>query len=598
MKLFNSLIIGELTPHNRHLMHETQMVRVRQSLEALKLVVVTGVVYVWSLWDESPSYQLLTWMILIFITSVIRGLICKHIEKNVKNTDTAGLIWNEKTLFWTSLLSTTMIGSGYWWVYLEGTDRAINAVAILTCIYAIGTTINSSIQYRSFPTLLISNIGQGCLFFFGVGGKPGIALAIAMGALLMLLLVFGKRNSEVFSESIRMRDLNIEQNKRLEQDKILIQQALKEAKEADQAKSRFLAAASHDLRQPLHALTLFLGSLRQTVSSETSFELIEKIDQTSRILREQFNSLLDLSKFDAGGVEVTPSEFRIDELLQRLGAANVSDANAKGVDLYIQVVPSTVSTDELLIERLISNLVTNAVRYTESGNITLSCHVEDGYCTVSIRDTGPGIDPIDQERIFEDFTQLNNPARNREQGTGLGLAIVRRIATLLQLDLILKSNRGEGSTFELRLPHLKQTQVETAPTRISSEKFPMESAIDLNRMRVMVVDDDPQIVDALSMQLSNWNCEVWVETSYERALDGAQQFQPIDLALIDDMPGEKQLSGLDLALALRKSKKTNRSIIITGNVLESRLSMIRQSGFDVYTKPMEISTLLRILQSQ
>ena len=265
--MISQFFFDSLDAHARHMMRETQIVRVGQSFQALKLVVLTGVVYVWSLWDETDSVQLLIWMSLIFLTSVVRAFVCNNINEKVADSSDDELIANEKKLFLTSIISTTIIGSGFWWVCVEGTDRAAYSVAVLTCVYAIGTTINSSIQYRSFPFMLVSNLGQGCVFFMGVGGKPDLAVAVAMICLLLLLLRFGKQNAEIFSESIRMRDLNTEHNRQLEQDKMVIEKALNDAHEANQSKSRFLAAASHDLRQPLHALTLFLGTLRQTVDS-------------------------------------------------------------------------------------------------------------------------------------------------------------------------------------------------------------------------------------------------------------------------------------------------------------------------------------------
>ncbi len=590
--MLDRFIVGNLDKGAKHLMRETQLVRVHLSHQALPLIAVTGIVYVTSLWNDAPSYQLLVWISTIFVLAVIRTLTCMRIERHIDDIDEATLSRYEHWLFWTSLASTSVVGSGYWWVCIEGSTRTVFAVTMLTCIYAIGTTINSSIQYRVFPFLLLTNLGQGIAFFSGLGGKPDVAVAVALVAITMLLLRFGKRNAEIFSESISMRDLNIEQNRKLEQDKKLIEQALKDAHEANQAKSRFLAAASHDLRQPLHALSLFLGTLRQIEKSDGSIELIEKIDETSGVLRDQFNSLLDLSKFDAGGVEIDETKFRLDSLLGLVVDGSRLEAENKGLKISLSAPPVFTRSDELLIERLLRNLVTNAVRYTESGSVSVLCMVIDEDCVISIIDTGPGIESTDQQRIFEDFTQLHNPARKRNEGSGLGLAIVRRIAKLLDLKLKIISTKGHGSKFEFALPYVNSPESQLAPA--AEEQSTAETKPQM--LSVLIVDDDPYITDAMSRQLSAWGHRATASTTYRGTLEIIEDNHIFDFAFLDDMLGEGS-SGLELANLLREKGIANNIYIVTGNVLQERQKQIRDAGFQVFLKPLETNTFLKIISS-
>src|SRR5690554_1216740 len=297
--------------------------------------------------------------------------------------------------------------------------------------------------------MLVVNIGQGIVFLLLFRSPPDVEVGVAMIAILVLLMQFGKRNAEVFRESIQIRDENREQNMKLENDKLIIEKALNVARKANEEKNRFMAAASHDLRQPLHAMTLFLGSLRHMAPEGQMRELIDKIDETSMILHEQFNSLLDLSKFDAGVVTADQADFRLDLLLKNIADAATQEAQQKQIALHLYAAPVTVRSDMLLMERMLRNLVMNAVRYTEQGSVSIQVRELAHGLVISVIDTGVGIVEEEQARIFSDYYQVSNKVRSKNKGSGLGLAIVKRIAALLNMTVSLKSTPDAGSTFSI-----------------------------------------------------------------------------------------------------------------------------------------------------
>jgi signal transduction histidine kinase len=230
-----------------------------------------------------------------------------------------------------------------------------------------------------------------------------------------------------------------------------LEQAKMAAENANEAKSRFLAAASHDLRQPLQALSLYLGVLAQRLPPENS-SVMRYIDICVTSLNELLSDLLDLSKLEAGVVEPKQSDFPVSQILDKVVAGYAGAAREKG--LRLRVVPSRLhaSTDPVLFERIVTNLVSNALRYTRQGGTVIGCRHRAGRIWLEICDTGIGIPEDQQEVIFEEFRQLANPERSREKGSGLGLAIVRKTARLLGLDVRVSSQPGRGSTFAVELP--------------------------------------------------------------------------------------------------------------------------------------------------
>ena len=216
----------ELDPQVLSRTLESQRVRVHQSHRALALVAVAGSVYIYGLWDDVRPQWLVTWIALVVLLAVVRVGVCRRVERSLVNATVPILFLNERNLFVSSLLSAATVGSGYWWVGLQGTDQAVFAVTLMTLIYAIGTTINSSIHYAGFPLMLVANVGQGIVFLLLFRSPADLEVAVAMIAILILLVQFGKRNAEVFGESIRIRDENREQNAKLESDKLIIEKAL------------------------------------------------------------------------------------------------------------------------------------------------------------------------------------------------------------------------------------------------------------------------------------------------------------------------------------------------------------------------------------
>lgn len=591
---------SEEIDHDRRLRHETQLVRARQSLRTLPLVLIGGVLFIATLWSEAPPGNVVLWIVLVFLCTWLRSYVCRHVLARLQESERRQreavqarrvdrlaelreahdreLVEQERWLGISSSPAFIAMGSGFWLVAAPGSDVAVIVVTLLCCIYAFGAAVNASLHFSSFAVNTTLNLGQGVFFLLSAGEwLPTVGVSIIGCGIL--LLYFGRENARAFSESIRIRAENVRLVAQLNREKGLVEDALETAHEANLAKSRFLAAASHDLRQPLHALGLFVGNLALQVRGGEAGQLIARISSTTDVLRDLFDALLDLSRFDAGVVEVDIGEFPLRDLLERVVEGVRDEADEKDLELALDAPEVTVRSDRLLVERVVSNLVNNAVNYTAEGFVRVSAEVDDGSVSVIVRDSGPGIAHEDQERIFDDFEQLNNPARQRHRGTGLGLAIVRRIDARLGLRLSLDSAPGEGTAFRFHLP-LADAAGETA-----SAKGP--TIVDLGgpRLCVWAIDDDPTVVEALASQLRAWGCDVQSGASRGdiEALFEASGAWP-DLVLIDDMLGEGE-TGLEIAQWLARRMPLDAIVMVTGNVDPRRRGELVRSGFRFLLKP-------------
>lgn len=268
--------------------------------------------------------------------------------------------------------------------------------------------------------------------------------------------------------------LDISERKRYE---TAITQAKLEAERANQAKSRFLAAASHDLRQPLQGLQMYFEVLASGLP-DRKHPAVVGVYSCAELLREQLNSLLDIAKLDSGAVEPNVTQCQLGEVMRKVVASQFLTANAKGIRLRMVSTAAVVATDPVLFERVLLNLVSNAVKYTERGRVLIGCRRRAGRLAVEVWDTGAGIDQKHREEIFEEFFQINNPSRDRAKGSGLGLAIVQRVAKALDLRVAVSSQLGRGSTFTVEFPAATPIQSEAAPgvrQQLRSEAAPLQA---------------------------------------------------------------------------------------------------------------------------
>ena len=371
------------------------------------------------------------------------------------------------------------------------------------------------------------------------------------------------------------------------------------AEAADRAKSSFLAAASHDLRQPMHALGLYMAALRAEPDDAARVELIGRMDASVGALDGLFDALLDVSRIDAGAIEPRPRVFALEALLHRLGADFATQAADKGLRLAVRVAPAVrglnAFSDPLLVERILRNLLANAVKYTAAGGVLLACRLRAAgspapHWRIEVWDSGPGIPESEFERVFEEFYQLGNPERNRAAGLGLGLSIVRRLTRLLGHPLALQSRPGHGSRFGIELPATPATPAALAEPAADDDLAGLGS---IERLGVAVIDDDPDVRDSMTALLTRWGCDVVAGATGEEVLAraGADPAQRLQAAVVDYQLRDGH-TGIDAIRALRRACGAGLpALVVSGASSTERLAEVNASGHAWMSKPVPAARL-------
>ncbi len=351
----------------------------------------------------------------------------------------------------------------------------------------------------------------------------------------------------------------------------------------DAAKRTFLATASHDLRQPLHAVGLLLGALRERMADRGSIDLVEKIQSATTEMADMFNALLDISRLDAGLVETRPATVALEPLLRRLGDEFSVQAKMKGLDFVLETNPSSVRSDPILLARILRNLLTNAMRYTDEGELRLTATASRQEVAVTVADSGHGIPAEARERIFQPFRRLS-PETDTGEALGLGLAIVHRLANLLEHRVTLESTPGEGTAFTL---HLARTADETPESPQNTRPPSTETRA---QQRVLVIDDDPTVRTGMRAQLESWGYDVRTASSRDGALLSIAESEP-DVVFADHQLGGGQ-AGIEVVAEIRRRLENEvPALIVSGDTSPEVAEAMRTHGLLLLTKPVQPSRL-------
>jgi signal transduction histidine kinase/ActR/RegA family two-component response regulator len=367
--------------------------------------------------------------------------------------------------------------------------------------------------------------------------------------------------------------------------------AMRSAKEAaevaNRAKSSFLAAASHDLRQPIHALGLSMAALLAEGLSHAQRELVQRMSGSLSALDSMFDALLDISRMDAGALVPRPRPFALAPMLVRLADEFAPLAARKGLRLAVRVTPRVRAlnalSDPLLLERIVRNLLANAVKYTHVGGVLLSCrHRSGGRWRIELWDTGVGIAQAELDKVFDEFYQVGNPERDRAEGLGLGLSIVRRLTKLLTHRLELHSRPGRGTRFVLEVPM----------TDLAPEPEPLRARVgSLQGLAVAVIDDDPDVRDGMRALLERWGCSVTIGGDAHEVLQEAGDPPRLD-AIVADLRLGQGRSGIDAVNAVRRACKAElAALVITGDSAPDSVARLEASGLPWLPKPAAAARL-------
>ena len=370
-----------------------------------------------------------------------------------------------------------------------------------------------------------------------------------------------------------------------------VEERTRELEVANQAKSRFLAAASHDLRQPLHALGLFVAQLQGRMAAAERKQLIGRIDAALSAMNELFNALLDISKLDAGVLTPNVTSFPIEQLLKRVETTLAGAAREKG--LSIRVIPNTtwVRSDFILLERIVLNLASNALRYTNNGRVLIGCRFHGDRLHIEVWDTGIGVPQDQQKNIFGEFYRLSDPSGERRAGLGLGLAIVDRLCRLLDHPIDMTSIVGKGSCFSVSVPRTEAPAEVKEPAPVRPLRAPSGKV-------VAVIDDDPLVLEGMGGLLRSWGYRVVTAENDNAALAGHIGSGAAPDLIISDYRLLDGKTGIEVITRLRAKLGVNvPAFLVSGDINPTLLQEARVNGFHMLHKPVK-PMALRALVTQ
>lgn len=526
--------------------------------------------FVWLFWDHAEHQHLLLWLTCIYTVHTLDLLLWWRYRNQLDTVQECSR-WSRIFKLFTTF---TALLWGIIAVWFFPPDLAFQALMICLTLGLVAGAVTLDSVYP--PSLYI--------YVFGVT-LPLLARLVLNGdetqwilAGMLLLFLFssisaGRELSNTFWKSLWQRyenDLLIEQ--------LTEQKAIAEA--ANRDKSRFLASASHDLRQPLQALVLFSESLQEVTQEKESLHLASQIGKSVGALVDMFDELLDISKFDAGVVQAVKQNFRIQTVFDRLQAEFMPQAVAKDLKFIMMKTGSVAYSDPHLLERILRNLISNAIRYTDFGRVEVSCQNIDGMLRIDVLDTGIGIRAKSLPHIFEEYYQVDNQHRDRLKGLGLGLAIVRRMEALLGCTVTVSSRPALGSVFSFSIP-------QGDPQQLDQPQAAYQSKHDLNGTTVALVEDNRDIRQVAAKLMKQWGCEVYEgelphEVLNQMALAGLRP----DILLCDyRLPqGLTAIDGIRLLHELWDSKIP--TVVLTGDTAPQTLQDIQSSGALLLHKPI------------
>lgn len=540
--------------------------------------------------ELAPLSSLLGWLAAVGSLWLLR---LAHYLRYRRQADASGETLERWRTSWRVLvlLQGSMWGWAAWLFWGLGSPYHQLLLILVVYTYCLGSVQLLATQPRVFLAFISLVLLPTVLRIATDASQPWHwQLAGALGLLFGITLLMGRTYGSALGQAIALRARTEELAAQLRVEKAQADEARRAAEAASRAKTQFFAAASHDLRQPLHAVGLFAEALRQRTREPQVAALVNSINESVDALEGLFGELLDITRIDSGGVEVRPEPVRVRELFARLRLHFEPVAFEKGLMLSFHGERHVTHADPVLLERILRNLVSNAIRYTDDGGVLVSCRARGGRLLFQVWDSGIGIHEASLPRIFDEFYQVqsNRPLEpHHRKGLGLGLAIVKRLAALMEAPLTVRSRAGHGTVFSLEVAPGRLPRTNDLPT--SSATAVRLQGLTLQDRCVVVVEDEAAVRDGLVVLLESWGARV-------HAFDAVESLQPWladtmrpapDLLLVDyRLPRGR--TGID-ALQLMRHRWQGRqlpAIMITGSTLGGHEDNAERHDYHLLIKPV------------
>ena len=549
---------------------------------------VAAALYALALWLLfywlSPSPRVLLWALLVHAAQALRYVQTRRLLARgpVPDAELGPVLRRQTRYLW-------VLGSAWAlapWLLMVPGDTASMALMTVFIIGMVSSAVAVLSSHRqTVAAFVVPTIAGIVLAMAWSGGLIGWVMALAQYA--ATALKWTAQQVDLLVDSLQVR---------FEKEALALRLAeqVERVEAGSREKTRFLASASHDLRQPLHAVSLFTAVLEHALAQGPQHETVARLAHSVRLLGASLDSMLDVSRLDAGAVQPRLETVGVHALFVSLQNTYGGRAQEKGLRLRIRAPGERhVASDRLLLERLLGNLLDNAIKYTEQGGVLVAARparLADGRAAVrfEVVDTGVGIAQGQHAQVFEEFYQVGNPQRDRTQGLGLGLSIVRRLSALLQHPVALRSRPGSGTRVSVLVPAAPPV---AAPVLAGARTVRAPGRLPAH---VLVLDDEVDSAMAMRAWLSAQGCAVRVASDVPSARRVLQQHPQIGAVLADfRLPGAE--NGLDFLVEVRRSLPAMRCLLVTGETAPERIAAIRASGLPCLFKPVQPAQLVEVL---
>jgi len=533
---------------------------------------------------DADQAQLLIWIAVVGLSCMIQWFCIRSYFLNPSRF--AGYGWARLLALSSGMLGLILGLSAFFFL-----DLSNGTSAVLVTLFLVAPIYGSTVFAAAYPPvhaawclgttipLLWHFIASDMTDFIVLGF--GILLAGTPSALALGWILAGE-----FKRSLRARLENVRLIGELRHEKVRVEKVSRD-------KSRFLAAISHDLRQPLHALDLFLSSLKLRLEDEGQQRLLGLARHSSLALGEMLGELMDIARFDAGKISPERRIVPLGSLLRECSQEMQPLAEKKGLKMRVRMPHSgCVNTDPVLFKRILRNLLTNAIQHTQQGGVLLGTRLRDGFVHIEVYDTGLGISKEKLSYIFDEFYQIEDMERKHEKGMGLGLAIVKRVADVLGHQINVRSSPGRGSCFSVVAPLC------AAAKQCRQDVFPeLRVAADIAGLFVLVVDDDCDILLGMRELLLGWGCEVLLAESEAALIDELTAHEyPLPDILISDYRLRDGHTGLQVVSSVRRHFDSGiPTLIISGDVHPEVQTAVNEAGCRWLEKPVQEDALRKML---
>jgi signal transduction histidine kinase/CheY-like chemotaxis protein len=539
-------------------------------------------------WGLAEPWKLFGWLAAV---AVLWGVRLAHYirYRRQPDADDATLLRWRRSWRVLVLVQGAMLGIAAWMFWGLGTPYTMIALILVVYSFCVSSVQLLATQSRIFIAFIALVLTPTIVRIASDTSQPGhVQLAVIVTILFCATVLMVRTYSSALGQAILLKTRTDELAAQLRIEKAEADAARRAAEQASRAKTQFFAAASHDLRQPLHAMGLFAEALRQRIRDPEVASLVNSINESVDALEGLFGELLDITRIDTGGVDVNPQPVRVKELFGRLRLHFEPIAFEKGLVLNFRGDHRVAHADPVLLERVLRNLVSNALRYTDDGGVIVSCRARGGKLLFQVWDTGIGIAEAVLPRIFDEFFQVqtNRPLEaHHRKGLGLGLAIVKRLAGLMEAPLTVRSRIGHGTVFTFEVPAGKAPR--SVEPVVTSGKLPI--GLTLQGRQVVVVEDEQAVREGLVVLLQAWGASVISFDTVEavRAWLASPTAEQPDLLLCDYRLPQGS-TGIDALVAIRARWPEARlpAIVITGSSLGGHEDEAVEHDYHLLIKPV------------